>query len=81
VSSFHQEEDGGWLVDGSSSLRDLNKKLNLSLPLDGPRTLNGLILEHFQNIPESNTCFKIHSHILEIVHTQDRVVKSVKIFP
>jgi Mg2+/Co2+ transporter CorB len=81
VSSFHQEEDGGWLVDGSSSLRDLNKKLNLSLPLDGPRTLNGLILEHFQNIPEPNTCFKIHSHILEIVHTQDRVVKSVKILP
>ena len=81
VGSFHQEEDGGWLVDGSSSLRDLNKKLNLNLPLDGPRTLNGLVLEHFQDIPESSTCFKINSHILEIVQTQDRVVKSVKIFP
>lgn len=81
IGSFHQEEDGGWLVDGSCSLRDLNKKLKLTLPLDGPRTLNGLVLEHFQDIPESNTSFKIGTHILEIVQTQDRVVKSVKIFP
>jgi len=81
IGNFHQEEDGGWLVDGSSSLRDLNKKLKLTLPLDGPRTLNGLVLEHFQDIPESNTSFKIGTHILEIVQTQDRVVKSVKIFP
>lgn len=81
VGSFFQEEDGGWLVDGSSSLRDLNKKLKLSLPLDGPRTLNGLVLEHFQDIPDASTSFKIGSHVLEVVHTQDRVVKSVKIFP
>ncbi len=81
VGSFHQEEDGGWLVDGSMSLRDINKKLKINLPLDGPRTLNGLVLEHFQDIPESNTSFKIGQHILEIVQTQDRVVKSVKIFP
>lgn len=79
--SFHLEEDGSWLVDGSSSLRELNKKLNLELPTDGPRTLNGLVLEHFQDIPESNTSFKIGTHILEIVQTQDKVVKSIKIFP
>ncbi len=81
TGSFHQEDDGGWLVDGSCSLRELNKKLKLSFPLDGPRTLNGLVLEHFQDIPESSTSFKIGQHILEIVQTQDRVVKSVKIFP
>ena len=81
LGSYHQEEDGSWFVDGSSSLRDLNKKLNLNLPLDGPRTLNGLILEHFEDIPEPNTSFKIGTHQLEIVQTQDRIVKSVKIFP
>jgi len=81
ASSFHQEEDGGWLVDGSSALRELNKKLKLSLPTDGPRTLNGLVLEHFEDIPDASTSFKIGTHILEIVQTQDRVVKSVKIFP
>lgn len=81
IGSYHQETDGSWLVDGSSTLRDLNKKLNLNLPLDGPRTLNGLVLEHFEDIPEPSTSFKIGTHTLEIVQTQDRIVKSVKIFP
>lgn len=81
IGSYRQEADGSWLVDGSSSLRDLNKKLNLQLPTDGPRTLNGLILEHFEDIPEPNTSIKIGSHKLEILQTQDRIVKSVKIFP
>lgn len=79
--SYRKETDGSWLVDGSSSLRDLNKKLNLHLPLDGPRTLNGLILEYFEDIPEPNTSLKIGTHTLEIVQTQDRIVKNVKIFP
>lgn len=81
LGSYRKDVDGGWLVDGSSTLRDLNKKLNLLLPLDGPRTLNGLILEHFEDIPESNTSFKVGTHVIEIVQTQDRIVKSVKIFP
>lgn len=81
MGSYRKEADGSWLVDGSSSLRDLNKKLNLSLPLDGPRTLNGLILEHFEDIPEPSTSFKVGEHTLEIIQTQDRIVRSVKIFP
>ncbi len=81
VGSYRQEADGSWLVDGSSSLRDLNKKLNLTLPVDGPRTLNGLVIEHFEDIPEAGTSFRIGEHTLEIVQTQDRIVKSVKIFP
>ncbi len=81
IGSYRKETDGSWLVDGSSSLRDLNKKLNLGFPLDGPRTLNGLILEHFEDIPEPSTSFKVGQHTLEIIQTQDRIVKSVKIFP
>ncbi len=81
LGGFKKEADGSWLVDGSSTLRELNKKLHLDLPLDGPRTLNGLIIEHFEDIPESNTSFKVGQHVLEIVQTQDRIVKSVKIFP
>ena len=81
MGSYRKEADGSWLVDGSSSLRDLNKKLNLSLPLAGPRTLNGLILEHFEDIPEPSTSLKVGEHTLEIIQTQDRIVKSVKIFP
>jgi Mg2+/Co2+ transporter CorB len=79
ANTYHQEEDGSWLVDGSSNLRDLNKKLNLELPLDGPRTLNGLILEHFEDIPEAGTSIKIANCALEIVQTQDKIVKSVRL--
>ena len=81
AGNYRQEADGSWLVDGSSMLRDLNKKLNLNLPLNGPRTLNGLVIEHFEDIPEAGTSFRIGNHTLEIMQTQDRIVKSVKIFP
>jgi Mg2+/Co2+ transporter CorB len=78
---FRLQEDGSWLVDGSSALRDLNRKLGTRFPLDGPRTLNGLIIEHFQDIPEAGTSLKIAGHALEIVQTQDRVVKVVRVYP
>jgi Mg2+/Co2+ transporter CorB len=74
-------EDGGWMVDGTSSLRDLNKKLGLDLPLDGPKTLNGLILERFEDIPEVGTTLRIGNCALEITQTQDKVVKSVRVTP
>ncbi|MCL4469635.1 MAG: HlyC/CorC family transporter [Sulfuricella sp.] len=78
---IYPQDDGSWLVDGGCSLRDLNRKLKLELPLDGPKTLNGLILEHFGDIPEAGTSFKIAGHTLEIVQTHGRIVKVVRIFP
>ena len=80
TKDFQENEDGSWLVDGSSQLRDINRKLKLLLPIDGPRTLNGLILEHFEDIPEPGTSFKLGEHRLEIVDVQDRIVKLVKIY-
>jgi Mg2+/Co2+ transporter CorB len=68
------------LVEGSTTLRDINRKLALSLPLDGPKTLNGLILEFFQDIPETGVSIKINSVPMEIVQTQDRTVKTVRVF-
>ncbi|MCE9632851.1 MAG: CNNM domain-containing protein [Methylophilales bacterium] len=76
---FHKQDDGSWLVDGAVTLRELNRKLKLSFPLDGPKTLNGLVLEHFEDIPEVGTSFKIAGHTLEIIQTQDRIVKIVSI--
>ncbi len=52
-----------------------------AFPLDGPKTLSGLIVEHLQDIPEPNTSVKIADHPLEIVQTQDRVIKAVRVFP
>ncbi len=78
---FFRQDDGSYLVEGRTLLRELNRKLGFNFPLDGPKTLNGLIIEHFQDIPEPNTSVKIAGHPLEIVHTQDRVIKAVRVFP
>jgi Mg2+/Co2+ transporter CorB len=75
-----RQEDGSVLVEGGISLRDLNRKLGTAFPLDGPRTLNGLILEHLEDIPEPGTTVKIAGHAIEIVQTQDRAVRSARIF-
>lgn len=72
--------EGSALVDGGRSLRDLNRKLNLALPLEGAKTLNGLILEYFEDIPETGVSLKIAGVAMEIIQTQDRMVKTVKLF-
>lgn len=78
---FLRQEDGSLLVEGGTPLRDLNRKLGMNFPLDGAKTLNGLILEHLQDIPEAGTSLKIADYPIEIIQTQDRVVKVAKIFP
>ena len=77
---LHRQADGSYVIEGSTLLRELNRKLGFSFPLDGPKTLNGLILEHLQDIPEPNTSVRIAGHPLEIVQTQDRVIKSVRVY-
>lgn len=77
---FAWDEDGVALVDGSHSLRELNRLLDLELPLDGPKTLSGLIVEHLQEIPETGVCMRIAGVAMEIVQTQDRRIKIVKLF-
>lgn len=78
-TGFHRQGDGAYLVEGGSLLRELNRKLGYRFPLEGPRTLNGLIVEHLREIPEPGTSVKIAGHTMEIVQTQDRVVKVVRL--
>jgi|TARA_B110000305_G_scaffold18502_1_gene17091 Mg2+/Co2+ transporter CorB len=73
-------DNDGWIVDGSITLRTLNKKMKLSLPTSGPKTLNGLIIEFFEEIPEPNTSFKLHGKTMEIISAQDKTVKTIKIY-
>ncbi|MBX9905446.1 MAG: CNNM domain-containing protein [Burkholderiales bacterium] len=77
---LHPQPDGSYVIEGGTLLRELNRKLGFNFPLDGPKTLNGLILEHLQDIPEPNTSVRIAGHPLEIVQTQDRVIKSVRVY-
>ena len=81
TGKFVRQEDGSLLVEGSTPLRDLNRKLGMHFPLNDAKTLNGLIMEHLQDIPEAGTSLKIADYPIEIIQTQDRVVKVAKIFP
>ena len=81
AGAIHRQADGSALVEGGLPLRELNRKLELDFPLDGPKTLNGLILEHLQDIPEAGTTILVSGHPLEIVQTQEKAVKAVRIYP
>jgi magnesium and cobalt exporter, CNNM family len=76
-----RQNDGSVLAEGATPLRELNRKLGTQFVLDGPKTLNGLILEHLEDIPEPGTTVKIAGVPIEIVQTQDRAVRSARIFP
>jgi Mg2+/Co2+ transporter CorB len=73
-------EDGSVAADGATPVRELNRALGLDLPTEGPKTLNGLILEHLRDIPEADVSIKIGGVLMEIVHAQGRTVKAVRIF-
>ena len=73
-------EGNGWIVDGAISIRDLNKKLNLKLPSSGPITVSGLIIEFLENIPETNTSFKMHETKFEIINMHEQTIKKIKIY-
>ena len=81
TGKFLRQKDGSILLEGGSSLRELNRKLGLHLPLDNAKTLNGLILEHLEDIPETGTSLKIAGYPIEIIQTQDRIVKVARLFP
>jgi Mg2+/Co2+ transporter CorB len=74
------DEHGTATADGAMPVREVNRALGLGLPVDGPKTLNGLILEQLQDIPEADVSVKIAGVPFEIVHAQGRAVKTVRIF-
>ncbi|MBN8445745.1 MAG: HlyC/CorC family transporter [Gammaproteobacteria bacterium] len=75
------QDDGSYLVDGGINLRDLNRELHLNLPTDGPKTLNGLILEYLEDMPQPEISLKLLGHYIEIVDVQDNMIKSVRFLP
>lgn len=75
------QDDGSVIVDASSTLRHLNRMLNWTLPLIGPRTLSGLIIEHLGYIPPAESCLLLDNYRLEILKVSDNTIKSVKIIP
>lgn len=73
--------DGSFLMEGSANIRDINKSLKWKLPTDGPRTLNGLILEHLEEIPASHLSVTVAGHPMEIVELEENRIKLVRVYP
>ncbi|MBI3284074.1 MAG: HlyC/CorC family transporter [Burkholderiales bacterium] len=79
ADTFSWDENGVCLLEGSTTLRDINKRLQLQFPLSGPKTLNGLLLEYLQEIPEANVSLKIAQCVIEIVQVQHQSIKVAKL--
>jgi Mg2+/Co2+ transporter CorB len=79
ASSLAREADGSVVADGMTQLRALNRKLGTRFPVDGPKTLNGLIVEQLGEIPDAGTRLEIAGQVLEILHTQDRAIRVVRL--
>lgn len=81
AQDVHKQSDGSFMVYGTASIRDLNKTMGWRLPVDGPKTLNGLILEKLEDIPQTGTTMLIDNYPVEVVQTKGAAVKIVRIYP
>tara|TARA_R110002050_G_scaffold57423_3_gene128902 strand:- start:58869 stop:60146 length:1278 start_codon:yes stop_codon:yes gene_type:complete len=76
---IHPQEDGSYLINGSANIRDINRNNHWHLPTDGPKTINGLILEILETIPEPGVSLRIKDYVIEVVQTTDNTIKTVRI--
>ena len=74
-----RQNDGSFMIDGSATIRDINRELGWELPAGGPKTLNGLILERLETMPEPGTTLKLDNFTMEITQVTDNAVKSVRV--
>ncbi len=80
ISDFTAETDGSYLVNGMVNVRDLNRALQMDLPTDGPKTLNGMVLEYLEAIPEPGTSLLLSGYPVEIIQTKDNLVKTLRVY-
>ena len=72
-------EDGSMTFDASEFIRDLNKEHNFNLPTDGPKTLNGLIQEELEALPNVGTCIRVDDYTLEVLETSANAIEKIKL--
>lgn len=75
------QPDGSFIIDGTANIRDINKEMNWQFPIVGPKTLNGLILEYLEDIPEPNISVKINGYPIEVLEVEKNVIQRVRIQP
>lgn len=76
---IHPQEDGSFIIDGSANIRDINKTQGWHLPTSGPKTLNGLIIESLESIPDANVAFRLGDYYIETLQTKGNVVKTAQV--
>jgi Mg2+/Co2+ transporter CorB len=76
---IHPQEDGSYLINGSANIRDINRNNHWHLPTDGPKTINGLILEILETIPQPGVSLRVKNYVIEVVQTTDNTIKTVRI--
>jgi Mg2+/Co2+ transporter CorB len=81
LEDIHPQADGSYLVKGGANIRDLNRKLGWQLPTDGSRTLNGLITEYLQDIPQPRTSLVLAGYLIEIMRTRGTAIEVARIYP
>ena len=79
IRDYTAEKDGSFLVNGSATIRDLNRDLNMELPTDGPKTLNGMVLEYLEDIPEAGTSLLLCRYPVDIVQTKGNLIKTLRV--
>jgi Mg2+/Co2+ transporter CorB len=77
----HKEKGGSFIVNAAASVRTLNRKMGWALPTSGPRTLNGLIVEYLETIPEAGTSLRINDYAIDVLQTGENAVKTVRLKP
>ncbi len=76
---IHPQTDGSYLINGSATIREINRNNHWHLPTDGPKTINGLILELLESIPDPGVSLRIDDYIIEVVQTADNIIRTVRI--
>jgi len=81
IKTIHPQEDGSYIIDGSTNMREINKLMDWNLPTSGPKTLNGLILENLESIPDANVSFRIGNYYIETLQTKDNIIRTARVTP
>jgi Mg2+/Co2+ transporter CorB len=78
---IHRQDDGTYIIEGTINIRELNREMGWHLPIDGPKTINGLIVEHMQDIPSAGISFQIDGYPIEVLEVDNNMIKKIKISP
>ena len=80
TDEIHPQPDGTYLIDGSANIREINRALDWDLPTDGAKTLNGLLTEFLENIPENNVAIQLPYYRAEVIQIKDNMIKNVRMW-